>query len=342
MTRLTILALSLTCVTIVFLCSQSTVNAVRCTVSYYDRRSRWPEFVKCVGNGTEGEWYKRENHTTYRLLARFNRTNRDIFDDNYEFWTFITNNENETGSFIDFPPGTHGRFTFVMGNETKHNNIPTVLRASGYTRETSLRMACAPPPLPNIRSRRSITSDTQRPRLVIYPPFNITWSINGSFVGRSLNCNGTTCERVRYATNITIPGLINITIEGNTATTNNSLPICLKCRVVLGNGDFGSNSVCTEGTSDVTIRCRNRVGLYGGNAGTLKGEKPDTDPSGATDVGTGATLAGSVMIVCAVAAALYIITGMRKQRRLPNSGSKQKIYKPITTDPDRVAESSAV
>lgn len=325
--------------TIAFLATRSAVTAIRCSVVYKGLNDRFPEYIKCVGNGTEGDWKKRTNGKR-RLLGRFNTTNTEVFDTKYKVQTFWQ--KGQFGSFLDLPTGDFGRFFGRIGNETKTINVPMALGAAGYSRADLLELTCTPPGGFRLRpSHRE--GPIRKGQPVTYPPFNVTWFINGTLIGKSINCTGPSCGGIIYYPNASVHDHWNATILGDKIVVNTTEPLCLMCRVNMRELS-GRNSLCTPNTKDTRIRNRNRVGVYG-DAQTLllKGNEPDTDSTGtASTIGGASVLAGSVMIVCAVAGAFYILTQFRKKKRYgPDLRLEQKIYKPVNNNPDRFAESSA-
>lgn len=329
-----------------FLATQSTVMAIRCSIVYKNLDDRWPEYIKCIGNGSDGDWKKRVNREEHgqnkrHLLGRFNRTNVEVTDPRYQIKIFFTKKPNELGSFLDLPWGDYGRFFARIGNETKTIDVPMALGANGYAREDLLELTCTPPG--GLRKRpKNLQTVQLKGQRYPFPPFNVTWYINGTIVGKSLNCTGPSCEAIIYYDNSSIPYHWNATILGDKIVVNTTEPICLQCRVSM-HEKYGKNSLCTPGITDERVKHKNRWGVYGTALKLLlKSEKPDTDLSGTSNLSGAAVLAGSVMIVCAVAGVLYIITQIRKEKRYgPGSKLGQKIYKPLNTNPGRTTESSA-
>lgn len=327
------------CVTIAFLATRSTVTAIRCSLVYKGLEDRSPEYIKCVGNGTEGDWKKKNGKK--HLLGRFNTTNVELIDTRYGIQTFWQ--KGLFGSFLDLPRGDFGRFFGRIGNETKTINVPMILGANGYSRADLLELTCTPPGGFRLRSN-SREGPRKKGTPVTYPPFNVTWFINGTMIGKSINCTGPSCGGIIYYPNASIYNHWNATILGDKIIVNTTDPLCLMCRVSM-RGLFGKNSLCTPNTVDVRVKNKNGAGLFGGNLRLLlKGHNPDTDPQGSASSLSGTTvLAGSVMIVCAIAGAFYILTQIRnKKRHGPDLRLAQKIYKPVNSNPGRFAESVAL
>lgn len=319
-------------------------DGIRCGAQYQKNDDRWPDYLYCVANGTHGNWTKLQENSTQHLIANFNKTHVDLQDSKYSVWVFVAPG-NATGTFLrrnyggeDDPFTDPGTYFCTIDNETCRIDVYMALRAYGYSGTSNLELECKPPSQYDPSHARLLAQNGSRRNLTYtYSPYNITWFLNSTMVGRSINCNGTWCN-VTYNDNSTFVQHHNVTIHGDKANTTYNGSLCLSC-ILSCDGSTGINVVCSPGTKDLSLVNVSGVGKFGGNlAEAVRGQNLDGDPPGGNFPGPGMVFVGAVALVSAFAGILISISQIRKKMYGSAVEPKRLIYRPVDTGPDRPAE----
>lgn len=315
---------------IVFLVAHRTVSTeIECGSRYMKRDDSWPDYLFCVGDGDHGNWTRLEGNGSQHLIASFNKTYKEVKDSGYSVWVYIAK-ENRTGTFLrrngreeDAPFARHGTYFCSIGNETCQIDVLMPLQVYAYSSQGHLELECQPP------ITLMVTENYPNDKKVYkYPPYNITWYVNSTLVGRSTDCNGTWCG-VSYERNSTYVRHHNVTIHGDTANTTNDKPLCLSCLLNTTDGS-GINVVCSPRTKDPSLLNTSGVGLFGGNLGAVRDERPDEDPPNGGGLPGGALVfIVSIMIVGAIAGVLFLATRVRERTGRTSDGFERIVYRPL-------------
>lgn len=309
---------------IAFLAARSTVSAdIYCGPTFDKNTDRWPLFLACLGDGNHGNWTSLYKNGSRYLIANFNKTHEEVFNNSYVV-TLFTDKSNRTGATLQMrdrwgnrPFDLPGTYVCSMENETCSIEVLTNLWTNGVSTQHHLELQCSPPPT---RGRRPLRNNVR------YPPYNITWYINGTVVGWSV-CNGTCTATYNNSSPYVVHH--NVSIYGDRANVTNEDPLCLSC-VLTADGSAGITSICTLGTDDPSLWGIPGVGKFGRKQPVI-GENPDGGPpNGGNHPGGGpAVFVCSVTIVCAVAGFLVFLTRVRKKR----DGPHRIVYRPIVGRP---------
>lgn len=323
-------------------------DGIRCGAQYQHSDDRWPNYLYCVANGTHGNWTKLQSNSTRHLIARFNKTHVDLKDSGYSVWVFVAPG-NTTGTFLrknyggeEDPFTEPGTFFCSIDNETCRIDVFMALRAYGYSSSNHLELQCKPPGRRDPKHAALLATNGRRQNLPsAYPLYNITWFLNSTLVGRSVNCNGTWCN-VTYNHNTSFVEHHNVTIYGDKANTTYNGSLCLSC-ILACDGSAGINVVCSPNTKDLTLVNVSGVGKFGGNlAEAVKGEKIDNGPATGGHLGSGVVFVGGFVIVSVFAGLLVTISKIRKKMYGSGVEPKRLIYRPVNTDPGRPPDETGV
>lgn len=338
--RIPIVAACAACVLLVLIDAHFTdpSDGIRCGAQYKNGDDRWPEYLYCVANGTHGNWTRLQTNGSQHLIAMFNRTNVDLRDPRYSVWVFVAPG-NATGTFLrknyggeEDPFTEAGTYFCSIDNETCRIDVYLALRAYGYSGTSNLELQCKPPSQRDPTHADLLGNGTARKQLsYAYPLYNITWFVNSTMVGRSIDCNGTWCN-VSYNYNSSFVQHHNVTIYGDKANTTYNGSLCLSC--ILGaDGSTGINVVCSPGTKDLSLLNVSGVGKFGGNLPeAIRGEKIDGEsPNDGPYLGPGLVFVGAVVLVSAFAGILVAVSQIRKKMYGSAVEPKRLIYRPVDT-----------
>lgn len=197
-----------------------------------------PTALYCIGTGNDGNWTKIENGTE-RAIARFNRTNVDLQDGEYNVTVLSRKGNNTLETLLNLTQGGNGKYTCTIGNETEILYVPMLIKAGGSWDGHNVRLQCMP-----------INKNVSAPEHVDHHPYNITWFLNSTIVGWA-HVQNDSYSNVTYNTNSSFVQAKNVTVRNNWIETNTTTPVCVTC--LLGeNGQFGSTTLCSPNTKDTS------------------------------------------------------------------------------------------
>lgn len=262
-----------------------------------------PTALYCAGKGNDGNWTKLENGTEH-LIARFNKTTVDLQRNGYNV-TVLEKNNGVLLVFLNLTYGDNGIFACTIGNEKGTLHVPMLLNSGGIAQGLNVSLQCMP-----LNKNINISDPAhESPH-----PYNLTWFLNSTMVGRVQIYNDTSYN-VTYYTSTSFVQHKNVTFHSNWGHTNTTIPACLTC--VLGeNSSFGFATICSPNTTDLTINRSNMAEVISHNKIIqLKVTKDEgkSDVAGAP-TGGATILIGSVLIVCAIAGTLFLLHVKKKGR----------------------------
>lgn len=307
-------------VTIFFVFAHRIDALLSCRILYAARNgynASVPVILYCVGKGSHGNWSKIDNGTD-RLIARFNMTTVDRRDHRYNITTLARKKNGTLETILTFTRGDNGTFKCAIGNATRILRVPMLIKAGGTWNGLNVSLQCTP-----------LNKNLSDPDHIGRYPYNITWFLNSTIVGRVEIYNDTSYN-VTYNTNSSFVQLKNVTLHNNWGHTNTTRPVCLTC-LVNESGRFGIVTLCSPNTTDLSANHLTIPDVLGKGtflaANNARRVKNDVDAN--VSKGTSPIFIGSVFVACVTVCILFLIRFVKKRRS--TIGSAQNIYRSFNT-----------
>lgn len=282
-----------------------------------------PTALYCIGPKNTGNWTKIDNGTEH-LIARFNATTVDTNDYRYNVTILTTKGNGALETLLSLTRGDNGTFTCTIGNETEMLRVPMLVKAGGTWHGLNISLQCAP-----------INKNASDPEHIGRYPYNITWFLNSTLVGRVEIYNDTSYN-VTYNTNSSFVQSKNVTFHDNWGHTNNTRPVCLTC-VVTESGPFGLVTLCSPNTTDLSVNHSTVSDILGKDAySASKTFDYTNDITTNVSEGSSTLSAGFVIIVYALVAVIFLVHFRNKGRS--NIYSTRRIYGSYDTQPVKIYE----